>query len=135
MRMMKKQNGISLVAVIFIITVLALAVVFMQRLSNVGVATNTLGIQGARAWQAAQAGAEWGVYRVINGGCPAASSNFNLTETALNGFSVQVDCSSDTFTEQGATVTLYRLDVIATYGTVGVTPDFASRRISLTVEN
>lgn len=130
-----KQTGVSLVAVIFIVTVLALAVVYMQRLSNVSVATNNLGLQGARAWQAAQAGAEWGIYRVLNGGCPAASSTINLTENALNGFSVQIDCSSSSHTEQGNSITLYQLDIIASYGILGTTPDFASRRLSLTVEN
>ena len=130
-----KQRGVSLVAVIFLITVLALSIVFMQRLSNVSVATNTFGIQGARAWQAAQAGAEWGVFQVLNSGCPAPSSTFNLTESALTGFTVQVDCQASTYSEEGSTVTLYRLDVLSTYGTVGTTPDFASRRIQLTVEN
>ena len=130
-----KQRGVSLVAVIFLITVLALSIVFMQRLANVSIATNNLGIQGARAWQAAQAGAEWGVYQVLNGGCPGASTTFNLTEQALNGFSVTVACSASAYTEEAAAITLYQLDVIASYGSVGVTPDFASRRISLTVEN
>ena len=130
-----KQAGVSLVAVIFILTVLALSVVFMQRLSNVSVATNNFGIQGARAWQAAQAGAEWGVFQVLNSGCPGASTTFNLSEGALTGFSVTVNCQADSYTEEGNTVTLYRLDVISAFGTVGVTPDFASRRIQLTVEN
>jgi MSHA biogenesis protein MshP len=130
-----KQQGISLIAVIFLITVLALSVVFMQRLSNVSTATNNLGIQGARAWQAAQAGAEWGVFQVLNGGCPAATSNFDLTEQALAGFSVTVNCAATTYTEEANTITLYQLDVVAQSGTLGVTPEFASRRVSLTVEN
>ncbi|NNJ71900.1 MAG: pilus assembly protein MshP, partial [Enterobacterales bacterium] len=115
--------------------VLALSIVFMQRLSNVSVATNNFGIQGARAWQAAQAGAEWGVFQVLASGCPAASTTFNLTEEALSGFTVTVNCQADTYTEEGTTVTLYRLDILSTFGTVGVTPDFASRRLALTVEN
>jgi MSHA biogenesis protein MshP len=128
------NQGFSLVAVIFIVLVVALAVVFIARVTNVGVATNNLAMQGARAFQAAQAGAEWAIYRVTNGGCPAATSNFTLSEQSLSGFDVTVVCSSSSYTEQGATVTLYSLDVIAQYGTLGTTPDYASRRIQLTVE-
>ncbi len=130
-----KQQGISLVAVIFLITVLAIAVIFIQRLLSVSVATNSLALQGARAWQAAQAGAEWGVYQVLNGGCPAPTSTLSLTESSLAGFSVTVDCSSSAFTEEGVAVTLYSLDIFAEFGTLGTTQEYASRRISLTVEN
>ena len=131
----RKQKGISLVAVIFLITVLAVAIVFIQRLLSVSVATNNLALQGARAWQAAQAGAEWGVYQVLNGGCPAASSNLALTESSLSGFAVTVACTSSAYTEEGQSVTLYNLDVVAEFGTLGTTPEYASRRITLTVEN
>ena len=131
----RKQKGISLVAVIFLITVLAVAIIFIQRLLSVSVATNNLALQGARAWQAAQAGAEWGVYQVLNGGCPAASSNLTLTESSLSGFAVTVACASTAYTEEGQTVTLYNLDVVAEFGTLGTTPEYASRRITLTVEN
>jgi len=122
-------------AVIFIITVLALAVVFIARISNVSVATNNLAMQGARAWQAAEAGAEWGIYQATQGSC-VASSTFTLTEQSLNGFDVTVDCTSsgNTFSEQGVTVTMYYLDVFAEFGTLGTTPEYASRRITLVVE-
>ena len=131
----KKQKGISLVAVVFLLTVLAVAVIFIQRLLSVSVATNNLALQGARAWQAAQAGSEWGIYQVLNSGCPAASTNLTLTESSLSGFVVTVDCSSTAFTEEGQSVTLYNLDVVAEFGTLGTNPEYASRRISLTVEN
>jgi len=130
----QSTKGFSLVAVIFIIVVLAVAVVFIQRISSVSVATNNLAMQGARAWQAADAGAEWGIYQVTNGGCPAASSTFALSEQSLNGFTVTVDCISNTYTESGVTITMYYLNVFARSGTLGTTPDYASRRISLTIE-
>ena len=132
-----KSRGFSLVAVIFIITVLALAVVFIQRISNVAVATNSLAMQGARAWQAAEAGAEWGIYKVTTtGSCPAASTNFSLSEQSLSGFDITVDCVSSgaSYSEEGATVTLFFIDVFARSGTLGTTSEYASRRISLTVE-
>jgi len=130
----KRVSGFSLVVVIFIIVVLAVAVVFIQRISNVSVATNNLAMQGTRAWQAAEAGAEWGIYRVTNGGCPAASTTFVLSEQSLAGFTVTVDCTSSSFTESGVTIIMYYLNVFARTGTLGITPDYASRRISLTVE-
>lgn len=129
-----KTQGFSLVAVIFIITILAVAVVFIQRISNVSVATNNLAMQGARAWQAAEAGAEWGIYQVTNGGCPAATSSFSLTEQSLTGFDVTVGCSSNVYTEQGVSVTMYFLEIFAKSGTLGTTPEYVSRRITLIVE-
>ncbi|PCJ49039.1 MAG: pilus assembly protein MshP [Gammaproteobacteria bacterium] len=132
--LLKRQAGFSLVAVIFLVTVLATGVVFIQRISNVSVATNNLAMQGARAWQAAQAGAEWGVYQVTTGGCPAASTSFNLTEQSLTGFEVTVTCNSTIYTEQGLSVTMYFLEVFASSGVLGSTPDYVSRKISLVVE-
>jgi len=136
MKNSRHSQGFSLVAVIFVITILAVAVVFIQRISNVAVATNNMAMQGARAWQAAEAGAEWGIYQVLNGGCPAASTSFSLTEQSLSGFDVTVACTSSgaSYTEQGVTVTLYFLEVFAKSGTLGTTPDYASRKITLTVE-
>ena len=132
------QHGFSLVAVIFLVTVLATGVVFIQRISNVSVATTTLAMQGARAWQAAQAGAEWGIYKVTNGGCPAASSTFSLSEQSLSGFNITVSCSdssADNYQEAGVTVTLFYLEVLAESGVLGTSPDYVSRKITLTVEN
>ncbi len=130
----KNSQGFTLVAVIFIITVLAVAVVFLQRISNVSVATNVLAMQGARAMQAAQAGAEWGIYQATQGSC-VASTTFSLTEQSLDGFDVTVDCTSQTYTEQSISVTMYYLEVSAEYGTLGTTPEYASRKISLIVES
>ncbi len=129
----KNSQGFTLVAVIFIITVLAVAVVFLQRISNVSVATNVLAMQGARAMQAAQAGAEWGIYQATQGSC-VASTTFSLTEQSLNDFEVTVGCTSQTYTEQSVSVIIYFLEVSAEYGTLGTTPEYASRKISLTVE-
>ena len=129
----KNSHGFSLVAVIFVIVILATAVAFIQKISNVAVATNNLAMQGARAMQAAQAGAEWGIYQATQGNC-AASTAFNLTEQSLNGFAVTVACSSQAFAEQGETVTMYYIDVFADFGTLGTTEEYASRKITLTVE-
>jgi len=57
-----------------------------------------------------------------------------LTEQSLSGFDVTVDCTSQTFTEQSDTVTMYYLEVFSEYGTLGTTPEYASRKITLTVE-
>ncbi len=131
----KNQSaGFSLVAVIFIITVLAVAVVFLQRITNVSVATNNLAMQGARAWQAVEAGSEWGIYQVTQGSC-VASTTFTLTEQSLNGFEVTVGCTSSTHDEEGVTITLYFLEVFAESGTLGTSPEYVSRKVSIIVES
>jgi MSHA biogenesis protein MshP len=131
----RKNKGFSLVAVIFLVTVLATAVVFIQRISNVAVATNSLAMQGSRAWQAVEDGVEWGIYSVTTAGCPASSTTFSLSEESLAGFEVTVACSSTVYPEQGLSVTMYYLDVFAKSGTLGSSPDYASRKVSLIVED
>ena len=55
-----------------------------------------------------EVGLEWGLTRVNSAGaCPAA------TTLAIDGFSVAVTCASSTYTEAGASPTLFQLQAIA----------------------
>ena len=117
------QRGFTLVQALFILVVLSLLGVAMMRLSGVQSATSTFSLQGARAYQAASSGLEWGAARAAAGA--ACNGNFSL-----DGFTVKVDCVSDNFTEGGVTTTVYHIDSVATFGNYG-SPDFVSRRLEM----
>ena len=135
---LKKQCGISLMAVIFIIVLLTLLATTM--LSTLGVQSSTvvLGIQGARAYQAANTGIEWGIAELTNnatGACTGAFTNtINHTAGALNNFRSVVTCTQlgNGHTEGGTTNRIYQIVSTGLYSTYG-NEDFISRRITATI--
>src|SRR5262245_20779548 len=96
-----KVHGFSIVAAIFLLVVLALlgtAIVYVTGLQQSG---HQLDVLGARAYQAARAGIEWGAFQVLDPnntiasanlpGCPATTSLTGLGGT-LAPFTVTVTC-------------------------------------------
>lgn len=136
----QRQRGFSLVSAIFIIVVLAGLGAFMVTLNSLQHATSSAALQGARAFQAAQSGIEWGVYQAIVAGtaCSASPAStttgpFGLTVPGLDGFQVTVVCSYTTHQEgPPPTYNVYTINSTATYGVFGA-PDFASRSLVVTV--
>ena len=112
-----RQSGFSVVTAIFFIVVLALigtAIVYVLGLQSAG---HQLDVLGARAYQAARAGIEWGAYQVLDPdntlnatdcsgatvkptmpACPGAGGVTNLTGLAgsLAPFTVTVTCTLTT---------------------------------------
>ncbi len=128
----RHQSGFSLVPALFLIIVLASIGVIAVRMSVVGSQTVVLAMQGSRADAAARSGVEWAVYEaVVNNSC-AASTSLSLTEGGLNGFTVNVSCSSASFTEGQDTVTVYTVEAFAFTGAYGQ-PDYISRRVRTTL--
>lgn len=75
---------------IFLLVVLAALGAAMLTFSSAQHAGATLDVQGARAYQAARAGIEWGAYQALRGaGC--GGSTFTV-----DGFTVTVTASSQT---------------------------------------
>lgn len=86
------QKGFTLVQAVFILVVLSLIGVAMVRLSGVQSSTSVLALQGARAYQAARSGLEWGAARARAGnGCDGTM--------VVDNFTVAVTCNSQPFTE------------------------------------
>lgn len=103
------QRGFTIVAAIFLLVVLAALGAFIVAVSTTSSISSALDVQGARAYQAARAGVEWGVYQV-NGSTPTpfdatnpngrsctfSSTGTNLsipTGTTLTPFTVTVKCT------------------------------------------
>lgn len=89
--------GFALVSAIALLVVLAVLGAYLGRIATSSQIGSAQDIQSARAYQAARAGLEWGLYQVLDPGnalgmtlpsCPSAAT---LT---IDGFSVAVSCNS-----------------------------------------
>lgn len=130
-----RQRGFGLVAALFLILVVAAAIAAMARLATTQTATVSLGLQQARAYQAARAGLEWGVRRFLSG--EDCNASFSLPEAG--GFLVVVSCpaaqgSTHDLPEEGdARVRIQRISATASYAAQG-NPDHVWRRVEAVVE-
>ncbi|MGV3741837.1 MAG: pilus assembly PilX family protein [Burkholderiaceae bacterium] len=87
------QRGFSLISAIFLLVVLAGLGAAMLTISGAQQTGSALDIEGARAYQAARAGIEWGVHRVVN--APAAcfgNASFKPQAPTLASFTITVTC-------------------------------------------
>jgi MSHA biogenesis protein MshP len=127
------QRGFALIPALFLIVVLGALALVAVRVGSGQQQTVIMALQEARALAAAQSGIEWGAYQSENGSC-AASTTLNLTEAALNGFTVVVTCAATTFTNGAATSSSYVLKSTATTGAYGQ-PGYVHRVVSGTYTN
>lgn len=125
-----RARGFSLVAALFLVVVVAALGVFAVRVGMAQQQTVNLALLGARALAAANSGIEYGAYRALTDSV-CAPATLNMSEAGLNGFTVNVTCSDTSHSESGGSVTVYRIEALATYGTYGQ-PDYVSRRVFAT---
>lgn len=94
---MKKLRGFAIVSAIFILVVLAALGAFIVNISANQQIGSALDVQGVRAYQAARAGLEWGLYRQLQGGDVCAGvTSFVPAATTLSVFTVTVGCTPTT---------------------------------------
>lgn len=107
----KIQRGFSIVSAIFLLVVLAGLGAAMLTFSNAQHTSSTQDMQGTRAYYAAQAGIEWGVFKLVNppAACFAGPISFVPPAPTLSAFTVTVTCEA--FTTSG--VTIYRVQSTA----------------------
>jgi MSHA biogenesis protein MshP len=89
-------------AAIFLLAALAALIAFLTSVSGLHQMSATLDLQGARAYQAARAGIEWGAYRALQSGSCQATASFALPAD-LSGFAVTVTCTDTAYTESSST--------------------------------
>lgn len=130
---MRPERGFALVAALFLIVVIALVVATMSRLAVNQQADGNLALQQARAYQAARAGLEWGINRV-RATASCASGSVSMAGGNLSDFSVSLICSRLDYTgDDGAALSLFRLEATAANGAPGDRVDYAWRRLTATV--
>ena len=138
----KYQRGVSLVAAVFIIVVLAILGLMMVTIGGMERATAVAAAQGARAYYAARAGIEWGTFQTVSQFGPQVSCtvlvptppsvSFSLTAPGLNGFQVSVQCTETPHRERNDTYRVVVLTSTATFGAFG-TADYISRTLRVTM--
>jgi MSHA biogenesis protein MshP len=93
-----KQHGFGYIAAIVIVVVLAMLGVASARLTTTQQTGAAQDILSARAWQAARAGTEWGLYNALRmNKCNQAPTTLDLRGDT--GFAVSVTCSAFNFSE------------------------------------
>lgn len=134
-----RQGGVSLVAAIFLLLLMAALAALMVNLISVTQVNQAADIGGSRAYQAARAGVEWGLYQLDPNGQTLAlpdCTGANGTITAIPGYSVAVSCTmypgSGNYTEGGRNIRIFRL--VATATDLGAKPPGIERRVQVTVE-
>lgn len=102
------QRGFGIVTAVFLIVVLAALGAFMVTVFGLQQSAGAVDVQSARAYQAARAGIEWGIYQAtVAASCaPAQTLTFGGT---LSSYTVTVRCTAFSADELGATVNLYEL--------------------------
>ncbi len=94
MRSLKRQAGVGLVTAIFLLVVIAGLAAAMVTIFTAQQAGSQLDQQGTRAYQAARAGIEWGLFRYKVANDCAGSKNFAMpTASILSGLTVTVTCT------------------------------------------
>jgi MSHA biogenesis protein MshP len=108
----RNSGGFALISAIFLIVILAALAVFIAAMSIHQQAGHTADLQGLRAYQAARAGIEWGLYDFKRNGACTAPVSFS-PGGALGAFTVTVDClrneMATTNDEAGTAVTVRRI--------------------------
>jgi MSHA biogenesis protein MshP len=122
-----QQSGISVIAGIFLLLLMAVLAAVMANLVSTSHINMAADIGGARAYQAARAGAEWGMFQLDpnaqGAGLPACVSG----APALPGYAVAVTCAAQDYTESGRQIRIYRITSVATAPGI-------ERQIEVTVE-
>lgn len=135
--MKKFQKGFSIVSAIFLLVVLAFLGAAMVTFSTNQHQSAAMDVMGARAYQAARVGVEWGAYQVLQGGgACAAQTPLPALAGTLSGFAVIVTCVSSAASEVSAAtgiVTVYDLTSTATQGGAPGSPDYVERQIQVSI--
>lgn len=125
---MSRQRGFGAIAAIVVLVILALLAAAIVSVSTTQQITSAQDVLSAKAWQAARAGNEWGLYRALKDKGCAAISGKTLDLSVDTGFYVKVTCTSfpqvppynegeeitmPTLPPTAKHVTVYRLEAVA----------------------
>lgn len=143
---MSHSRGFAMPLIVGLIAVLAgILGVALVNLSSGQQAGFGLDLQGVRAYHAARAGAEWGMYHVLRpgyGGCPGINGRTVVFGDNLTGFRATLACRATSHEEGGANVNLFAITSTACNDgadcTVPLSPPprtYVNRQVRVTVAN
>lgn len=117
----KRQRGASIVTAIFFLLLFAGLALYMQWTSTAAHRGSAQDVQGARAYQAARSGVEWGLYRLLRDGVCVSDDLTFTAGTSLSEFTASVSCrrTDDDTDELGNRVCVYEIEATACNRPVG----------------
>ena len=124
------QRGFAAIAAVFLVVMLAALGAFMVSFSNTQQLNSAQDVQGSRAYWAARAGLEWAIARQ---GVGVTACWATTPPASIDGFNLAVSCTLSSFTDGSTTVYIFRLQSVASSGTVG-SVGYTERSVSASVE-
>ena len=128
-------RGFGAIAAIVVLVVLSALAAALVRIAGAAQTASAQDLLGARAFQAARAGLDWGLYQAFKASwtsCSGASQTLDLV--ADTGFRVTVRCDSSVFNEGESapgvprTVRIYTVDAVACNGAAACPDDARAAR-------
>ena len=128
------QRGFGAIAAIMILVILAIISAGLVKLGTTQHVTAAQDVLSARAWQAARAGNEWGLYRALRSppkDCPFTNETLDLSSTG--GVWVTVNCTKSDFNEgqnpdlTTRTISIYTIEATACNSSTCPNPALADK--------
>ena len=116
-----RQGGFLVIAAVFLIVVLAALVGYLMTVSTTSQAASAADLNSARAYQAARAGVEWGVYQILRNPTGTFKTTCDINGPA--GYKVDLTfTSATTLSSFAATVTCTTTSASLSEGAASVRP-------------
>lgn len=146
-RSRRHQSGFVLVLAVFMLVMLAAISAYLLTISNLQVQTAAQDELGARAYQSARTGIEWGAYQILRApaqpfatACVAGATAQTIALSGqLAGFSVAVNCQAGAAQTEGASsyraynITATSCNQAACPGVAGAT--YVERQLKISLVN
>jgi len=121
----KKQRGVSIVAAVFLITVLALLATAAVQLVATGQQSLSQEITSVKAYFAAQTGLQWGMYQAVYT-TPSSAQTITLSNSGLTNTTIAVTFTSRTIDGNA----YYQINSLGNYST-SASPEYSARRLRM----
>lgn len=144
---MRKQRGITLIAAMFVVIIVALLGQYLVKISGVQNQISTMALQSARAYQTANAGIEWGIANIDDCKTLAAGASTAEPSFSVNNFSIDVTFLSDNgnihsvppdnvFNENGDAIHICHITSKSEFGIYNdERTDYVSRTLRVTIHD
>lgn len=125
LKKIKSQQGVSIVAAIFLITALALLATAAVQLVSTGQQSLSQEITSVKAYFAGQTGLQWGMYQAVYT-TPSSAQTVTLSNAGLSSTTVTVTFSSSTIDSN----TYYQINSLGEYAS-STSPEYSARKLQL----
>ena len=123
--LIKRQQGVSIVAAIFLITALALLATAAVQLVSTGQQSISQEITSVKAYFAGQTGLQWGMYQTVYA-TPSTPQIITLSNSGLSNTTVDLTFTVSTIDGN----TYYQISSTGKYSTTS-SPEYSSRKLSM----